>query len=129
MDVYCDDERVGRVTKNAVDATANSIDIRVEGDTKTILYPDDSRYEIRISALDEGRMTFGQIDLIGRGVISRASEPASNHSSRPLRIWRRVLHRELRAIPLDFAHACFFVWHLWSHQKERRIQIWHLFFY
>jgi hypothetical protein len=68
VDVYCDNELVGRVTKNAVDATANSIDIRVEGDTKIILYPDDSRYEIRISALDEGRMTFGQIDLIGRGV-------------------------------------------------------------
>ena len=68
VDVYCDNELVGRVTKNAVDAAASSIDIRVEGDTKTILYPDDSRYEIRISALDEGRMTFGQIDLIGRGV-------------------------------------------------------------
>ena len=68
VDVYCDNELVGRVTKNAVAATASSIDIRVEGDTKTILYPDDSRYEIRISALDARRMTFGQIDLIGRGV-------------------------------------------------------------
>ena len=66
VDVYCDEELVGRVIKNVVDATVNSIDISVEGDSKTILYPDDRQYEIRIKALDEGRITLCNIDL-GRG--------------------------------------------------------------
>ena len=69
VDVYCDDELVGRVTEYAVDATANAIDIRIEGDSIIILYPDDRQYEIRIRALDEGSMTYGHIDLIGRGEI------------------------------------------------------------
>ena len=65
VNVYCDNELVGRVTKNAVDATANAIDIRIEGDSIIILYPDDRQYELRIKATDEGSMTYGQIDLIG----------------------------------------------------------------
>ena len=69
VDVYCDDELVGRVTESAVDATVGAIDIRLEGDSIIILYPDDRQYELRIRALDEGSMTYGHIDLIGRGEI------------------------------------------------------------
>ena len=65
--IICDNKLVGQVTKNTVDATANAIDIRIEGDSKIILYPDERQYEIHIMASDEGSMTFGQIDLVGRG--------------------------------------------------------------
>ena len=69
VDVYRGNELVGRVTNNVVDTAVTSIDIRVEGDAKIIIYPDEQQYELRISAFDEGSMTYGQLDLSESGGV------------------------------------------------------------
>ena len=69
VDVYRGNELVGRVTNNVVDTAISTIDIRVEGDAKIIIYPDEQQYELRISAFDEGSMTYGQLDLSESGGV------------------------------------------------------------
>ena len=58
FDVYCENELVGRVLNGVVDTSVTTIDITVEGDVKFIIYPDNRRYELKLSAYDEGTMTF-----------------------------------------------------------------------
>lgn len=58
VDVFCDGVLVGRVKNNVVDKTVTTIDIIVDGDVKFILNPENKKFDITITAFDEGTMTY-----------------------------------------------------------------------
>ena len=62
IDVYCEGELVGRVVNNEVDESVTSIDISVNDGVKSIIYPDDKHYDLKITAFDEGEMVYSTYD-------------------------------------------------------------------
>ena len=62
IDVYCEGELVGRVVNNEVDESVTSVDISVNDGVKSIIYPDDKHYDLKITAFDEGEMVYSTYD-------------------------------------------------------------------
>ena len=58
IDVFRNGALVGRVVKNVVDESATTIPILVIDETKYIYYPDNAQYDLKITAYEEGTMSF-----------------------------------------------------------------------
>ena len=58
VEVYCDNQLVGKTEYNEVDETLNGVDIYVEDDIKIIVYPDNKTYDLNIVSYASGEMTY-----------------------------------------------------------------------
>ena len=76
IEVYRDGELAGRVVDNEVDTTVTTLDIEVENEVKTIFYPDNAAYELRINAYDAGSMVCYTEDLTGTGQVKLTTDVA-----------------------------------------------------
>ena len=76
VSVYQGGNLVGRTVNNEVDQEVTNIDLSVDSDVKTIIYPDDQEYDLRFSAFNEGTMTFATIAKDEQGQIKIISDIA-----------------------------------------------------
>ena len=65
IEVYCNGKLVGRTVNNEIDTKVTSIPIIIDNDKKFVIYPDQSEYNLRISAYDDGSMVYFTQEMTG----------------------------------------------------------------